>query len=63
LSGFAVPSSPEERMMSAAREARRRSVGAARLDDDCEGEAGAPAVSADEAALVAAADDNEETSS
>lgn len=41
-------------MMSAAREARRSSVGAARLDDDDgEGEAGAPAVSADEAALVA----------
>jgi hypothetical protein len=57
-----VPSSPEERMMSAAREARRSSVGAARLDDDCEGEAGAPAVSADEAALVAA-DDEEEASS
>ena len=44
-------------MMSAAREARRSSEGAARLDDDCKGEAGSPAVSADEEALVAAAEE------
>lgn len=46
-------------MMSAAREARRSSVGAARLDDGGEGQSGAPAVSADEAAQVA---DDEESS-
>ena len=56
-----MPSSPEERMMSAAREARS-SEGAARLDDDCKGEAGSPAVSADEEALVAAAEEEEASS-
>jgi hypothetical protein len=54
LRGCAAASSPEERMRSAARDARRRSVGAARWDEDGgEGEVRPPAAPADEEAEAA----------